>query len=125
MAVDDPGARRVERGLAGEVRLETDGVVSIEKHEPLDAVREALRLEALDRRHLAPSGRDDELPAEAIRHAVTLAERHEAPPALYAMERPQRSRRIVHSAVDDLRVARGHAGSDAGRRVRDDGLVSA
>src|SRR5262249_61133363 len=81
----------------------------------------------VDRREpfaLARVGGDDELAAFAVRHAVRGAEIVEHAPSARAVVRAPRSGRIIKPRVDDLAVARGDAGADAGGRLRHHHVMS-
>ncbi len=124
MTVDDAGLRRVQRGDAGERRLEPPRRGRIEHREPLDAVRLALPLDRGELHLFGRVRRDDQLAALAVRHVVrgAIGVKH-APPAR-AVDRAQRAGRVVHAGVDHLAVARGNAAADAGCLLGDDDIMA-
>ena len=124
MAVDDAGARGVERRHAGELRLELPGLSAGNQRQILDAVAHALPADRLDFRQLRRVGRDDKLAAATVLDAVAGAILVQHAPAAHAVARAQRIGRIVHAGMDDLAVARGDAGADAMLGLRHDDVVA-
>jgi hypothetical protein len=118
VAVDDAGFRRMHRGHAGERRLEALGRRGVDDLNAFHAVD--LRLLVHDREPLdfTRVGGNDELAAFAVRDAVRGAEIVEHAPSARAVVRAPRPGRIIKTRVDDLAVARGDAGADAGGRLR-------
>jgi hypothetical protein len=92
--------------------------------QPLDAIGEALLVKGFDLFQLGVARGNDQLAAFAVRHAMRCAKGIEQQPALRAVARAQRMRRIIHSSVDDLAVARGNAGADGGGHFGDDDVVA-
>ena len=124
MTVDDAGVGRVQRRHAIELRLHGAGCRAVDHHEALDAVGGALLEDRLHLADLGIFGGDDQLAAQAKRHAVGLAELHHQAPAARAVISAQRSGRVVHAAVDHFTVARRHAVADAQGPLGDDHLVA-
>ena len=112
-------ATQYERGLHRARRVAADQL------KPFDAVdrRPAWRCLSILARS-ASLGRDDQLAAAPVRHAVRGAEFVEHAPAAHAVPRAQRAGRVVHAGMDHLAVARGHAVADAVGRLRDDHLMA-
>ena len=123
MPVDDAGFRRIERGDTGEFRLERARGIAADQFKPFDAVLLALRKQRLDAGAFGLVGRDNQLAAFAVMHAVAFAEFVQQPVAAHAMLRAQRAGRIIHPGMDHFAVARRHAGADAAGRFRDDDIV--
>ena len=120
MAVDDAGGGRVERGDAGEARLQMSRLVPLHPGQPLDTVGEAAGQDRFEGGALLLTGGDDELAAEPVGHAVAVAERDEAAAALDAVAGTDRTRRVVHPAMDHLGAAGRDARADALGRLGDD-----
>ena len=59
-----------------------------------------------------------------MRNAVACTIRVQHAPAAHAVARAQRIRRIVHAGMDDLAVARGYAGPDAGLGLGHDDVMA-
>ncbi len=116
MAVDDAGLRRMQRrrrrSAPAPWRRAAAPSISAKPSTPL--VVPCVRIASI-LRDLGVLGRDDQLAAFAVRHAVRGTELVQHAPAARAVTGAQRAGRVVHAAVDHLAVARGHAGADAPR----------
>ena len=124
MAVDDAGFRRIHRESAGERGLEPPRRGALDHLDPFDAVDRGLLDDRFEPNGFGIVGGHDELAALAVRHAMRGAEVVEHPPPAGTMIRPLGAGRVIEAGVDDLAVAGGHAGADAGGGLRDDHLVS-
>jgi hypothetical protein len=124
MPVDDAGLRRIERGDAGQFRLERARGIATDQIQALDAVLYSLRVDRFDARAFGVVGRNDELAAFLVVHAVTFAERVKQPVAAHAMLRAQRAGRIIHAGMDHFAVARRDPRPDPRLRFRDDDIVT-
>jgi len=114
----------MHRADAGERRLEALGRRGVDDLDALHAVDLRLLMDRFEPPDFVGVGGDDELAAFAVRHAVRGAEIVEhAPPARAVIGAP-RAGRIIKPRVDDLAVARGDAGADAGGRLRNHHVMS-
>src|SRR5581483_5687647 len=89
-----------------------------------DTVGVRLFLDRLQLGELGLVGRDNELAAALVRHAVPGAVLVEEGLAFHAGARLQGSLRIVDAGMDDFRIARAGVGADGLLRLEDDDLAA-
>jgi hypothetical protein len=124
MAVDNAGLRRMQRRDAGERGLHRARGRAVDHREALDAVAAALLKDRLHLGHFGVLGRDNQLAALAMRHAVRGAEFVQQAAAARTVVRAQRAGRVVHAGVDHLAVAGRYAVADAARGFGNDHLMA-
>src|SRR5271169_1013345 len=113
VTVDDAGFRRPQGAGAVKLRLHSARRIAADHLGGFDAVLLRLDMDGLDLGEFRLVGGDNELAAFAMRDAVRRAEVVEHSPAAHAVQRPQRTGRIIKAAMDHLAVARGDAIGDA------------
>ena len=105
MTVDDAGLRRMQRRDTRHVRFHRARCRTIDHPETFDTVGLTLLEDGLHLRDFGVFGRDNQLAAFAMRHAMRGAEFVHQTPAARTMPRAQRTGRVVHAAVDHFAVA--------------------
>ena len=104
---------RVQRSHGAQGRLHGQRLRAVQACDALDLVGLAAHGQRHQGRQFAVLRRHDELAALVEGDMMALEEGVEQTPALHAQARLQRPRSVVQAGVDDLGVARRHAGADA------------
>ncbi len=124
MAVDDAGAGREQRGRAVQIGLHRHRFGGAQEAHALDAVGLGATLDLRKLVALDLVGRDDQLAAVEMRHAVLLAIGIEHAPAGDAGARHQAALGVVDAGVDDLGIARARFGADGFGGLHDNDLTA-
>src|ERR1700733_2220136 len=112
VAVDDAGRRRKKGSLRLELRLKRSCLLAPEPDEIDDTFRFRPSLKRREACELALIGRDDELTAAPVRHAVFAAEVIQHLLSLDAQVRFDQAGRIIDAGVNDLAVSRTYPRAD-------------
>ena len=124
MAVDDAGLRRMQGRDARKLRLHAARRRSLDHLDAFDAVDLRLLQDRAELLDLRLAGRDHQLAALLVRHAMRDAEVVKHPPPARAVIGALRAGRVVEAGVDDLTVARGDASTDGIGGFRHDHVVA-
>src|ERR1700679_74462 len=122
VTVDDAGRRRKKRPLRLELRLKRSRLLPCEPDEIEDSIRFRPGLKRREARDLALVGRNDELAAAPMRHAIFAAEAIQHLLSLGAQTRFGQAGRIINAGVNDLAVSRTYARADGVFRLDNDDL---
>ena len=123
MAVDDPGARRMDCSQALKRRLQGKGFRASQHRQVVDAVAPGVVDDRMQAGNLCRRVGNDQLAASAVRYATLLCIRVQRLLSANAQRGLQRSGGIVDSGVNDFAVAGTDACPDRCFRLQHQHLV--
>ena len=122
VTVDDAGRRRKKGALRLELRLERSRLLTCEPDKIVNSIRFRAGLKRREARDLALVGRDDELAAAPMRHAIFAAEAIQHLLSLDAQTRFGQAGRVIDAGMNDLAVSRTYPRADGVFRLDNDDL---